>query len=471
MKIQSRTIAVTQPRRVEITSVFSGRFDLAQIHWLRPVIASRWPLFLARSITLAGLVFTILAGLIGTPVGGQNFAIIFVWIAWWTALKLLFIPLGGKSWCSICPLPMPGEWLRQGGLVSKGPGRIGLGFRWPKRLRGYWLQTGLFLTIGLFSAVTLTDARLTALILAGLLALGIGLSFLFEKRAFCKYVCPIGGFSSLYAQLAPFEVRVRNLDLCTSHAEKTCYQECPWGLYPVALRDSSQCGLCMECLRVCPRDNIALNLRRFGGDLHDLQPTNRIDEAALGLVMLGSALSFTAVFSGPWGSLKMAAFRIGSAEWLAYAGAFLAFNLFLLPAVFTLSAWLSRQGQADQRSLRHVVAGHARALLPLGLFSWMAFTVSFALPKFSYILEVISDPMGWGWNLFGTADYHLSADFATASPVIQVALLLIGLTWSVNLHFRSMGAAPPRGRIHPSSAPGVLFGLGYTLLQTWLLIG
>jgi hypothetical protein len=72
-------------------------------------------------VTLAGFVFTILVGLFGSPVGSHNFAIIFVWLAWWTALKLVFIPLGGRSWCSVCPLPMPG-WLQRGGLVSRSQG-------------------------------------------------------------------------------------------------------------------------------------------------------------------------------------------------------------------------------------------------------------------------------------------------------------------------------------------------------------
>ena len=81
---------------------------------------SRWPQFLVRALTLAGFVFTIAAGLFGSAVGSHNFAIIFVWIAWWTALKLVFIPFGGRSWCSICPIPLPGEWLQQGGILSKG---------------------------------------------------------------------------------------------------------------------------------------------------------------------------------------------------------------------------------------------------------------------------------------------------------------------------------------------------------------
>ncbi len=202
----------------------NGRVDLARIAWIRPWLQNRWPQFLARALTLAGFVFTILAGLFGTPVGSHNFAIIFVWIAWWTALKLAFIPFGGRSWCSVCPIPMPGEWLQQGGIMERAGQRRGQGLRWPNRLRGPWLQSAGFLLIGLFSAVTLTDPRVTAWVLLGLFALAIGMSLVFERRAFCSYICPIGGFTGIYAQTAPVEVRVKDTSICAAHAEKTCYQ-------------------------------------------------------------------------------------------------------------------------------------------------------------------------------------------------------------------------------------------------------
>ena len=150
--------------------------------------------------------------------------------------------------------------------------RFGLNLRWPKRLKGSWLQSSGFLLIGLFSALTLTDPRVTAWVLLALFGLAIVLSLVFERRAFCSYVCPIGGFSGIYAKTAPVELRVIDHSICAAHSEKTCYQNCPWGLYPVALRDSSQCGLCMECLRSCPKDNIAVNLRPFGSDIGTATP-------------------------------------------------------------------------------------------------------------------------------------------------------------------------------------------------------
>jgi polyferredoxin len=452
------------------------RLDLARLPLLKPLIASRWPLLIIRTITLAGFAFTILVGLFGTPVGSHNFAIIIVWIAWWTALKLFFIPLGGRSWCSVCPLPMPGEWLQQGGMISQTRKRFGLGLRWPRRLRGYWLQAGLFLLIGLFSAITLTNARVTAWSLLALILLGIILSLIFERRAFCTYVCPIGGFTGIYAQTAPLEVRVKDTAICAAHSEKTCYIECPWGLYPLALQNSSQCGLCMECLRVCPKDNIALNLRPFGSDLGIARQTQRLDEAFMALVMLGSALVFAAVFTGAWGNLKNAAFNIGSLAWLGYAGAAVMLNLIILPAVYTLAVWLGNRTAIYPNPLRRAIANQSQALLPLGLFSWIAFTISFALPKFSYVISVLSDPLGWGWHLLGETEVMVNADRLGFAPFLQVAALLVGLYWSTSLTVRL--AAPQLAisveQIVPTwrrAAPLAAFNLTYTLVMMWLLVG
>jgi polyferredoxin len=283
---------------------------------------------LVRLLTLAGFVFTIAAGLFGSRVGSHNFSIIFVWIAWWTALKLAFIPFGGRSWCSVCPIPLPGEWLQQGGILGQGKHKIGLNLRWPKRLKGSCMQSGSFLLIGLFSALTLTDPRVTGWVLLAIFAGAIGLSLVFERRPFCTTFCPIGGFSGMYAKTSPVEVRVIDKEICTRHETKSCYHACPWGVYPVALRDNSACGMCMECLRACPHDNLALNLRPFSTDLsvppHGIlgvqRTVSRLDEAFLALVMLGSVIAFAAVFTGPWGWLKSAAFTIGSKAWMGYTG-------------------------------------------------------------------------------------------------------------------------------------------------------
>ena len=108
-------------------------------------------------------------------------------------------------------------------------------------------------------------------------------------------------------------------------------------------------------------------------------------------------------------------------------------------------------------------------LLPLGLFSWMAFTVSFAFPKFNYVLSVLSDPLGWGWNLLGTANTTWSPDVSGFSPILQVALLLIGLFWSANVA-RKLTASGNHASIS-QALPVLAFCLVFSLAMLWLLIG
>jgi ferredoxin len=285
----------------------------------------------------------------------------------------------------------------------------------------------------------------------------------------------------MYAQLAPVELRVKDTAVCAAHSEKTCYQECPWGVYPVALRDNAACGLCMECVRVCPHDNLAVNLRPFGQDFVKPRPASRrLDEAFLALVMLGSALVFSAVFTGPWGWLKSAAFAIGSPAWLGYSLGFLVLTLGLVPGLYALSVWVGLTGPRPRRglapgALRRALAQNSLVLLPLGLFAWIAFTVSFAFPKISFVLSVLSDPFGWGWNLFGTAGTTWNPDVSAFSQALQAGLLLLGLFFAGKVAYQQaaheQAAADQRAMAGKRTLPMMIFCTLFSFSMLWLLVG
>jgi hypothetical protein len=453
-----------------------NRWDATRSPFIRATLHNRWPQLLLQVVTLAGFIFTILSGLLGTPVGGANFAIIFVWIAWWTALKLFFIPMGGRSWCSICPLPMPGEWLQRGALLAPRGKNRGLGRRWPARLRGSWLQSGAFIAIGLFSAVTLTTPSVTAWVLLAVIGLATVTGLIFERRAFCRYLCPIGGITGLYANLAPVEVRVKDPAVCVQHSEKSCYRGstegygCPWGVFPAALQENSPCGLCMECLRTCPKDNIAVNVRPFGSDV-GRRPSRRLDTAAFALTMLSSALVFSALFLGPWGKLKAAAYAIGQPAWWIYGFAFLFFSVAILPGLFFLAVWSGRRLSGSALSIRKAFATQAQVLVPLGLLAWIAFTISFALIKLPNILAVLSDPLGRGWNLFGTAKIVGFPDLSGISAILEIAALLAGLFWSVRVARRLADGDKTAATSLWQAIPVTVFALLFTFGLLRLLIG
>lgn len=341
---------------------------------------------------------------------------------------------------------MPGEWLQQGALLSPQTAGAGLSRRWPRKLRNIWLQNGAFILIALFSAVILTQPLVSSLVLVGLLVLAIAMSLIFERRAFCRYLCPVGGFIGLYSQLAPIELRVKDTHLCATHSDKTCYTGnadgygCPWGVFPGGLVKNTNCGTCMECLRTCPYDNISLNLRSFGSDLEQVKG-RKLDEALKAFIMLGSAITYSAVMLGPWGKLKSAAFSVGSSDWLLYAITFLSLMLVVLPGAFYLCVAFG-QHLADRRmnvkgsisfswrALKKPFIAFAYALVPLGLTAWIAFSLSFVLVNISYLFSTLSDPLGWGWDLFGTAEAAWNPYITQLVPIFQVGILLLGLFWA-----------------------------------------
>ncbi|MBI4768348.1 MAG: 4Fe-4S binding protein [Deltaproteobacteria bacterium] len=89
-------------------------------------------------------ILVILAGFFGTKVGGRNIAVMLTWAAWMSLLTLLLVPLGGRIWCLICPLPIVGEYLQRGVTIQRraekggffGNHFSGLGRRWPQAWRG-----------------------------------------------------------------------------------------------------------------------------------------------------------------------------------------------------------------------------------------------------------------------------------------------------------------------------------------------
>jgi len=442
---------------------------------IKATLKNRWPQFSIMLIALAGFLLAILSGLFGTPVGSRNFGIVFVWIAWWAILMLVAVPFLGRGWCSICPIPAPGEWLQRGAMLGPQGQAKGFGRRWPKRFRNIWLQNGSFLLVALFSTVILTQPRVTAIVLAAFLFVAVGASLVFERRAFCRYLCPVGGFIGLYSQLAPVEVRVVDTDVCKAHTEKTCYTGsaggygCPWDVFPPGLVKNTYCGTCMECLRACPHDNIALNLRSFGADL-SVERNRKLDEAYKAFIMLGAAAIYSMVLLGPWGSLKLAAYSVGTLSWLAYAASFLTLILLALPGLFWLTVWTGKKLSGSIQPIKKLFIAQSYSLVPLGLSAWVAFSLSFVFANFSYVLVALSDPFGWGWNLLGTAGISWTPWLTNLTPFLQLGVLVGGFIWATTTSRKIAVEKADNAQALKLSTPVIVFCLAFTLTLMGLLV-
>lgn len=457
----------------------TNRFDLlTKIPLLKTILKSRWFQPALMLLTLFFFVVAILSGLFGTPAGAKNFSIVYIWIVWWALLMLVLVPFFGRMWCTVCPIPGPGEWLQRRSIIRKRyPRLMTLRHRWPRQLKNIWLQNFAFLGLAVFSAIILTRPSVTAWLLLALLLLGVVLSALYDNRVFCRYVCPVGGFIGLYSLTASVELRVKDAQICKDHTTKDCLigtensYGCPWMVFPGNLERNTYCGLCTECLKACPRDNIALNLRPFGSDLL-VAKGRSLDEAYKALIMLGCALLYSAVLLGPWGWLKGWANMDSAGHWALYAAGFLAANLLVVPGLFWLTAQSTRALARLKISARQAFVDYAYTLVPLGLTGWIAFSLAFVFVNGSYALSVLSDPFGWGWNLFGTKDIPWSPVLPDVAAALQVLTLLIGLGFSISIAFRI-------GRQHTGSdalawrgaLPVTAFLSGVTLVFLKLYLG
>jgi len=99
----------------------------------------------------------------------------------------------------------------------------------------------------------------------------------------------------------------------------------------------------------------------------------------------------------------------------------------------------------------------AYMFIPIGIFAWMAFSLPSIMVNYSYILNVLSDPMGLGWDLFGTAHYPYSPFHPDWVPYIQAVMLLTGLYFGIKRSRQSVSAiiAEPKRLRRAMCLPGL----------------
>jgi polyferredoxin len=461
----------------------NARFELTRFKPVRAILKSRWmPLALILFNLFMFVIILLAAFTGGFSAGNYNFGIMIVWILWWVLLMLMLVPGFSRAWCMMCPFPIFADWAQRTRLFEVKPGKLGgLGLKWPKKLSNMWVMNIAFLVTTFFSGF-MTVMPIATFILLGIIILAafvVGL--VFEKRTFCLYLCPVSGFQGLYSQFATVEVRRKDWEICKNHNPKTCYvgsekgYGCPWNRTPFDFQKNTYCGMCLECLKTCPYDNMAINLRPPGVDL--LVNTKReprgLDEAWKAFIMLGIAIMFYLAFQGPWGLIKDMVRGATLPGYLGYITFHAVFNLLIIPGVFLVFAYLSKRLSGNKEvPLKTVFTNFAYTLIPMGLGVWMGFSVGILLPNGSYILRVLSDPFAWGWNLFGTTSVPWTPVLTGIMGYLQGAILIVFFVFAVgygSLLAKQTYADAQQAR--RGFLPILAFLTLITLVFLWLFLG
>ena len=265
---------------------------------LRYFLRSDWyPDKINYGFTASFFAFIVLVLFLAPQNRQHNFALNLFW-AWWWPLILVTFPFIGRLWCAVCPFMIYGEITQKLSLILF-PRQLK---RWPRNTAekwGGWFLFGLFALILLWEE--LWDLENTAYLSACLLLLitagAMIFSAIFERRFWCRYLCPIGGMNGLFAKLSMTELRAQQ---GTCSAECTTYQcykggpakgegqetnGCPLYSHPAQLTDNKDCVLCMTCLKACPHRSVEVNLRPPGIELWTTHIPHSYEVALLFLLL------------------------------------------------------------------------------------------------------------------------------------------------------------------------------------------
>ena len=212
--------------------------------------------------------------------------------AWWWPLILLSYPLLGRLWCAICPFMVWGQIAQKLTPWRKKSWPHGDVDRW-----GAPVLAAGFAVILLWEEVWNLEntAWLSSCLLLLITAGAVVGSLLFEKRFWCRYLCPVGGMNGLFAKLSILELRAESGTCSGSCSSYACFKGgaadgegletngCPLGSHPAHLSDNRNCVLCMSCVQACPNRSPQLRLRPPAADL---QPNMHTPSSERGLILV-----------------------------------------------------------------------------------------------------------------------------------------------------------------------------------------
>ena len=250
------------------------------------------------AVIVLGLVFPSLAP-------GRSFGAAITWYVWFCLVFVMMVVVG-RAWCSMCPFGGFGEWIQRKAFFKRTQKALGLGWKLPEKWAGY----GLLISVTTFIVLTWIEeffniagpgpAYDTSFMVMGIVGSAVIIFLLFERRTFCRYICPLSsliGTVGAMGSVAGF--RTRDREKCISCPTKDCMRGnekgfgCPWYTWPGSADSNLLCGLCSECYKACPYDNIGLFVQKPLTSV--VAPSKRRVDIALGVSLLLGLVVFQQV--------------------------------------------------------------------------------------------------------------------------------------------------------------------------------
>ncbi|MCY0885320.1 MAG: 4Fe-4S binding protein [Firmicutes bacterium] len=458
------------------------KFDLSRLAFFRWLFHRRWYQFAAQLPNVIIFNIVIVAGLIGVADPNRNFATVITWYVWFAVVFLLMLGIG-RAWCLICPFSAQAEWLQRLSVFGKRKKPFTLGRKWPKAYSTVLISAFFFVGITwveeFYNVAGPGAPVFTALLVLGIISWDVFYALVFERRSFCRYGCPLNGLIGTLSAVAPFEgFRSKDQSLCKTCTTKECMRGsarsygCAWFEYPGSMTSNFHCGLAGECFKGCPYENVGMAVRLPLTDTY--APKKKRFDVALGVTLMMGVLFFEVFNATPpyaaldawlnrvtgWGTLAQALFTQVNGypnplDYLAVVAVF--------PLLFWGLASLVHRLSGCRLPVRELFSRFAYGWIPLFGFGILARQLPKFLTNAPVTLVTLSDPFGFGWNLLGTAHWHLVARAFAPTWVLWVQLGAVAVGLAASLYSTARIA-----RLDFGTRPGS--GTAVAVMQTSLVV-
>jgi hypothetical protein len=308
----------------------------------------------------------------------------------------------------------------------------------------------LLLFLWSYEAFALWDSPwLTAWIAITYFVLAFAIDAIFRPGTFCKFVCPIGQFNFVQSLVSPFDVRVRDPQVCTTCRTKDCINGragvsgCEMKLAQPRKVGNLDCTACLDCVYACPHDNIGV-ISNWPAQTLWTDPvrsgigkfSRRPDLAALILLLVFGAFANAAGMTAPVQELiAQAGASIGSHGELFNLTLFFVATLIILPVLLIgLTAVCTAGSTQPGESIWSIATRFSFALIPLGFSMWLAHYSFHFLTSFETIIPVTQRFVAsLGWNGLGTPRWSAACCRPVESwlPKLEILFLDFGLLLSL----------------------------------------
>ncbi len=285
----------TAPQHFKATD---PKLDISKIPLVNKILHKRW--FQFGLIVPNQIVFwlVIFSGLVGTVSPGLNFATAITWYIWFCVVFVLMVVVG-RGWCAMCPFGGFAEWIQRKSFFNRTQKALGLGKTFPKQLAQY----GLISSVATFVSLTYIEEFFniagpgaphdTSFMVIGIVLSALIVFLVFERRTFCRYLCPLSSLIGTVGSMGTVAgFRTKDRGVCEACESKACMRGdkdgygCPWYTWPGSADSNTFCGLCSECYKACPSDNVGLFIQTPLTSV--VSPSRkRMDVAVVAAVLLG----------------------------------------------------------------------------------------------------------------------------------------------------------------------------------------